>query len=79
MENSKAILKEVEYFQNPYDAAKGCDALIILTEWKEFKEMDIARIKNLMRRPLVIDGRNMFDSSHMQSLGIDYVSIGRKK
>ena len=78
MENSKTMLKDVEYRQNPYDAAKGCDALIILTEWSEFKDIDIAKIKNLMNRPLIIDGRNIFDASHMQSLGIEYVSIGRK-
>lgn len=78
MENSKSILKYVEHCQNPYDAAKNCDALLILTEWSEFKEMDMTKIKNLMNRPLIIDGRNMFDAGKMQDLGIDYVSIGRK-
>ena len=78
VENSKRILKDVEYCRNPYDAAKDSDALLILTEWSEFRQMDIDKIKSLMKHPLIIDGRNIFDPLDMKAKGIKYVSIGRK-
>ncbi len=78
MENARKLLDEqVEYCQDPYQTAEGCDALVLLTEWHEFKEMDLRRIKGLLALPVFIDGRNLFDPETMRSLGFDYHSIGR--
>ncbi|MBL7056234.1 UDP-glucose/GDP-mannose dehydrogenase family protein [Candidatus Woesearchaeota archaeon] len=77
MERSKEMLKEVSYGKEPYEVAEKADALLILTEWNEFKEIDFEKIKNLMNSNIIIDGRNMYDPKSMEELGIDYISIGR--
>jgi UDPglucose 6-dehydrogenase len=77
MEKAKMILKGVKFCKDMYDAAQKSDCLLILTEWHEFEVMDIARIKKLMKNPLIIDGRNMFDPAKMHKLGFKYISIGR--
>lgn len=77
-EKSRALLKNVDYCSNPYDAVSGCDAMVIVTEWNEFKELDMEKVKSLLNRPLIIDGRNIYDSAQMKKLGFEYVSIGRK-
>lgn len=68
----------VKFCKNSYETAKGCDCLIILTEWDEFKGLDFLKIKKLLKRPLVIDGRNTYDPLAMKKAGFTYVSIGRK-
>lgn len=77
-EKSRALLKNVDYCSNPYDAVSGCDAMVIVTEWNEFKELDMEKVKSLLNRPLIIDGRNIYDPAQMKKLGFEYVSIGRK-
>ena len=77
MEKARGILKDVTFCKDSYEAAKGSDALLILTEWNEFKAMKLNRIKKLLKHPLVIDGRNIFDPIKMQKLGFKYISIGR--
>ncbi|MDP2980690.1 MAG: UDP-glucose/GDP-mannose dehydrogenase family protein [Candidatus Omnitrophota bacterium] len=77
MEKAKGILKDVTFCKDPYEAAKASDALLILTEWNEFKTVKLSRIKKLLKHPLIIDGRNMFDPVKMQKLGFKYISIGR--
>ena len=57
--------------------AEGCDALVIATEWDEFKQLDLARAKNSMTAPLFFDGRNLFDPAEMEKLGWTYKSVGR--
>ena len=78
MEKAKHILNDIVYCKNPYDAAKDADALVIITEWDEFREMDLKRIKSLMRHPLIIDGRNMYNPEEIKKDGFMYISIGRK-
>jgi UDPglucose 6-dehydrogenase len=78
MEKAKGILKDVTFCKDPYEAAKGSDALLILTEWSEFKTMKLGRIKKLLKHPLIIDGRNIFDPMKMQKLGFKYISMGQK-
>jgi len=63
--------------QDPYEAASGADALVLATEWKEFESLDLTRVRALMRRPLVFDGRNLFDQEKMKSMGFEYLGIGR--
>ena len=81
MKRAKEVLgtKNITYCRTPYEAAGGSEALVILTEWDEFKKLDFHKIKKLLKRPLVIDGRNMFEPGDMKKLGVRYVSIGRKQ
>lgn len=75
--NARAVLNGTVYAKDSYDAVKGADALVILTEWNEFRQLDFKRIKKLMKRPLVIDGRNIYSPEKMRELGFQYISIGR--
>jgi len=67
----------VAYAKDAYDAANSSDALLILTEWKEFAELDLAKVHSLLKYPIVIDGRNLYDPEKMASAGFIYHSIGR--
>lgn len=77
MKNARSILKGVTFCKDPYETAMASDAIAIVTEWHEFRVMDLRRIKKLMRNSLIIDGRNIFDPERMQRLGFRYVSMGR--
>jgi len=77
MPKAKDMLKNVYFAKDSYDAAKGCDCLLILTEWNEFKELDFSRLKKIMRRPLIIDGRNLYDKDKLAKSGFTYIGIGR--
>jgi len=68
---------KINYAPHSYDAVKGVDALAVLTEWNEFREPDFARMRSLMRHPVIFDGRNVFDVEHIRSEGFTYYSIGR--
>jgi UDPglucose 6-dehydrogenase len=70
---------EFEFCDDAYAVAKNSDALIIITEWPEFKSLDYDRIKNLMKKPILIDARNMLDMEQMETLGFNYLGIGRGK
>lgn len=82
MENVKQVFPErapeVYHAKSPYDAVEKANALLLITEWDEFKDMDLKRIKGLMANPIFMDGRNVFDPAQMKELGFDYYSIGRK-
>ncbi|MFA5089716.1 MAG: UDP-glucose/GDP-mannose dehydrogenase family protein [Candidatus Omnitrophota bacterium] len=73
----KEITGKAKICKDPYDAASGSDCLLVVTEWDEFKELDFGRIRKLLRRPLIIDGRNIYDPRQMERLGFTYVGIGR--
>lgn len=77
MNKAKNILKDVYFAKDSYDAAKGCDCLLIVTEWNEFKELDFAKLKKVMKQPLIIDGRNLYDKDNLAKLGFKYIGIGR--
>lgn len=77
MEKSKSLFKNVTFVKDPYAVCQGADALAVLTDWKEFKSLDLKKIKKLLKHPVVFDGRNLFDPSAMQKLGFDYYGIGR--
>lgn len=68
---------KIEFAENPYDAARGADALLILTEWEEFAGLDLQRIQGQLKYPIVIDGRNLYDPEVMASAGFTYYSVGR--
>src|SRR5918993_1313956 len=78
MKVAKTIFgNKVSYSAKNYDALKNADALAVVTEWHEFREPDFARMKKLMRTPVVFDGRNIYQPDQMKSLGFNYISIGR--
>jgi UDPglucose 6-dehydrogenase len=77
MEKAKAVLREVTFVEDMNDVAEGCDALVIATEWEEFKRLDLDRARKQLTHPILFDGRNLFDPGEMESLGFIYKSIGR--
>ena len=79
MEKARGVLKDVTYVDDMNDVADGCDALIIATEWPEFKKLDLERVRKALTHPILFDGRNLFDVDEMEHLGFLYKSIGRDK
>ena len=77
MEKAKALLPNVTYVADMNAVAEGCDALVIATEWDEFKQLDLARAKKGLTHPILFDGRNLFDPAEMEKLGWIYKSVGR--
>ena len=79
-ENFKRIFvegRDLGYVEDKYEAVRNAEALLVLTEWEEFKKADLSRIKELMEIPVVVDGRNIYDPNTMKNLGFEYYSIGR--
>jgi UDPglucose 6-dehydrogenase len=60
-----------------YQVAEGVDAVVVCTEWNEFKQLDLSRIKDSMKHPIVVDGRNLYDPKRMKALGFQYRGMGR--
>jgi UDPglucose 6-dehydrogenase len=77
MENAKRMFPDVTYCQSAYQVAEESDALIIVTEWREFKLLDMEKLRKLLKRPLIFDGRNIYNLERMVTAGFDYFSIGR--
>lgn len=77
MEVAKTMLKDVDYCENAYDVAQGSDALVFITEWNQFRMLDMEKIKTLLRSPVVVDLRNIYDPQYMRRLGFTYTCIGR--
>lgn len=79
MEQAKGIIKGIEYCSDPYATASGADAIVIVTEWEEFKQLNLDRVRELLNIPVVIDGRNIYDPLEMQRMGFIYAGIGRRQ
>ena len=77
IENTKAVFPQITYGANAYEVAAGADALVVVTEWNEFKTLNFERLAGLMARPLILDGRNLWDPERLRRLGFEYHSIGR--
>lgn len=77
MPNMRQIFPEIEYVDNAYSAAVKADALIVLTDWEEFRSLDLFKIKSAMHQPNIVDARNMFDAKALKELGIKVANIGR--
>jgi UDPglucose 6-dehydrogenase len=78
MGRSREVLHEtVNYAGSPYEACRHADALLILTEWEEFANLDLTRLREELRYPIVIDGRNLYDPEIMAAQGFTYFSVGR--
>lgn len=79
MENAKRHLKDVTYCKDAYSVCKDSDCLVIVTEWNEFKELDMKKVAKLLNQPVIVDGRNIYDPDKMKQLGFRYFSIGRPR
>jgi UDPglucose 6-dehydrogenase len=77
MERARAVLPQIDYVKSPYEAAEDAEALLIATEWDEFRKLDWERIRGAMARPLIVDGRNLLSPREMKSQGFEYRSFGR--
>jgi len=77
MEKAKAVLEDVTFVEDMNAVAAGCDALVIATEWDEFKKLDLEHARKTLTHPIMFDGRNLFDPAEMERLGFIYKSIGR--
>ncbi len=77
MEKAREVLPGIEFCEDAYAVATGADALIICTEWDEFRQLDLEKLRSVMTHPIVLDGRNIFDPQKMTELGFVYKSIGR--
>jgi UDPglucose 6-dehydrogenase len=77
IEEAKAIFPELEYGKDAYDVARGADALVLVTEWNQFRRLDLPRIKDLLKSPIFIDLRNVYDPDQMKRLGFNYCGVGR--
>jgi UDPglucose 6-dehydrogenase len=78
MEKAAGLLGNAKFCKDPYETCKASDCLLIVTEWDEFKELDFSKIKKLLKRPFIIDGRNIYDPQRMKKLGFTYAGIGRR-
>jgi UDPglucose 6-dehydrogenase len=76
-ETRKSLKDTIVYTNKSYEALEGADALVLVTEWNEFRRPDFERMKKLLKRPVIIDGRNVYDPARMKELGFIYRSIGR--
>lgn len=77
MEKAKAVLRDVTFVADMNEVAEGCDALVVATEWPEFKKLDLQRARKVLSHPILFDGRNLFDPQEMEALGFIYKSVGR--
>lgn len=77
MDNALKMMPFLNLAEDPYDLARGCDAMIVMTPWNEFKQLDLERVHSLMKEPIIIDGRNIYDPEHMKSFGFTYRGVGR--
>jgi UDPglucose 6-dehydrogenase len=77
MEQARTVLTDVTYFDDAYTAMDGTDALVIATEWDEFRALDLRRVKALLRQPVLVDLRNIYPRDAVEQIGLAYTAVGR--
>jgi UDPglucose 6-dehydrogenase len=77
MDNAKAILKDVTFCKSAYEAAENADAVVIVTDWNEFKLLNLEKLREKVRQPIIFDGRNIYQPERVRKYGFEYFSIGR--
>jgi UDPglucose 6-dehydrogenase len=77
MDEAKHFISDIEYATDEYDAIRGADALVIITEWNQFRALDMEKVKQLLKSPKIADLRNIYEPSDMRELGFEYVGVGR--
>jgi UDPglucose 6-dehydrogenase len=73
------VYKDIEYYNSLYDAVEGAEGIVIMTEWNEFRSLDLHKIKNMMSGNIILDTRNIIDMEELSSFGFSYANIGRIK
>jgi UDPglucose 6-dehydrogenase len=76
-EAMQKVYPSIQYCRDAYEAASGADCLVVVTEWNEFRELDLAKLKSLLRSAKLMDCRNVYDPAEMRKLGFDYAGVGR--
>lgn len=79
LKKASSILSKVKFCKDAYEAASGSDCLVVVTEWNEFKKLDFARIKRIMKQPIIVDGRNIYEPQDLKKMGFRYIAVGRGK
>ena len=69
-------VKNIEYFDNKYDALNGADAMVLVTEWKEFRSPDFYEMQKRLKNPIIFDGRNQYNKNKLKELGFEYYQVG---
>ena len=77
MNEAKKLLQDIVWCADSYDAAKGADVLVIITEWNQIRALDMARLKSLLKQPVLVDLRNIYKPTEMRQAGFSYYSVGR--
>jgi len=77
MKHAAQLMPDLALCDTPYEVAEGCDALVVITEWNEFKNLDMEKIYKSMKQPVIIDGRNLYEPEIMTEHGFTYRGIGR--
>jgi UDPglucose 6-dehydrogenase len=77
MDNARRVLDGVEYCEDAYGVCQGAHALVFMTEWNEFRELNLSRIKELLAEPVIIDTRNIYEPEEMSQLGFRFTGVGR--
>lgn len=75
--NARKVFKKAVFGRDPYVTARGCDCLLVLTEWDEFKKLNLRKIRSAMKQPIIFDGRNLYHDKDMKALGFEYYGVGR--
>jgi UDPglucose 6-dehydrogenase len=78
MEQAKKLLPDIDYCDGPYTCAEGADALVIATEWEQFRALDLEKLKGVMAQPVIVDLRNIYHPDDMARHGFRYDSVGRQ-
>jgi UDPglucose 6-dehydrogenase len=77
MPNAKKVIKGIRFCKNPYECLKGADCMVLVTEWKEFKDLDMQKALSIMKTPIILDGRNLYNPKRIRNMGFTYRSVGR--
>jgi UDPglucose 6-dehydrogenase len=77
MHEAKEVLPNITYCKETYEVAKDADALVFMTEWNQFRSLDLDKLKKLLKKPLVLDLRNIYEPSRMKEKGFEYIAVGR--
>lgn len=77
MVNAQKVLPQIKYAKDAFEAVRAKDAMVVTTEWDEFRQLDLSRIKKLLKKPIIIDGRNIYSKEKVKKLGFKYIGIGR--
>jgi UDPglucose 6-dehydrogenase len=78
LSHAKTLIgNRIDYAETNYEALAGADALVVVTDWNEYRHPDFERVKRTLKQPVIVDGRNLYDVERMRELGVRYFSIGR--